>query len=66
MTRHKAETERRDRRIASYVTKADEEALRTLSTGHGYTGTADVIRHALALLVEIKHPNIKKELDAAL
>lgn len=65
MTVKKPDDERRDRRIASYVTAGEQAALVILGTNaYGYHGTADVIRQGLAMLISARHPELRKHLRA--
>jgi Arc/MetJ-type ribon-helix-helix transcriptional regulator len=48
----KPPAERRDRRIAGYVTPADEERIKRLIVEHHYTGVSEVLRVAIATLSE--------------
>jgi hypothetical protein len=67
MGRKPLETEQlRNRRVATYVTASEDAAILELSASHGYQGTADVMRKALACLILTKFPELKKNLRSDL
>ncbi len=56
--------------VRLYLTPGETEAADLIASKPGYTGRADVLRKAFALLVQAKHPemskNLRKDLDTTI